>query len=99
MAWHYAKYVEGLAQTARSIYNIPLYVLSLIHIDVYKRQMYYSVAMNAKAESPTEINYWAQRVEKLYERDSLLCLLYTSEHLQLFTAVTGLQMEKIGQPL
>lgn len=26
MAWHYAKYVEGLAQTARSIYNIPLYV-------------------------------------------------------------------------
>ena len=23
----------------------------------------------------------------------------TTEHLQLFTAVTGLQMEKIGQPL
>ncbi|MDO4164476.1 MAG: DUF5597 domain-containing protein [Bacteroides sp.] len=26
MAWHYAKYVERLAQTARSIYNVPLYV-------------------------------------------------------------------------
>lgn len=26
MAWHYACYVERLAQTARSIYNVPLYV-------------------------------------------------------------------------
>ena len=42
-------------------------------------EMYYSVAMNAKAESPTEINYWAQRVEKLYERDSLLCAHYNHE--------------------
>ena len=31
MAWHYAKYVEGLAQTARSIYNIPLYVNAAIN--------------------------------------------------------------------
>lgn len=26
MAWHYARYVERMAQTARSIYNVPLYV-------------------------------------------------------------------------
>lgn len=39
MAWHYAKYVEGLAQTARSIYNIPLYV---------------NVAMNSRGRKPGE---------------------------------------------
>lgn len=39
MAWHYAKYVEGLAQTARSIYNIPLYV---------------NAAMNSRGRKPGE---------------------------------------------
>ena len=39
MAWHYAKYVEGLAQTARSIYNIPLYV---------------NAAMNSRGRNPGE---------------------------------------------
>lgn len=39
MAWHYAKYVEGLAQTARSIYNIPLYV---------------NAAMNSRVRKPGE---------------------------------------------
>ena len=29
--------------------------------------------------SPAEINYWAQRVEKLYKRDSLLCAHYNYE--------------------
>ena len=39
-------------------------------------EMYYSVAMNAKAESPTEINYWAQRVEKAIRKRLLaLCSL------------------------
>lgn len=39
MAWHYAKYEEGLAQTARSIYNIPLYV---------------NAAMNSRGRKPGE---------------------------------------------
>ena len=39
MAWHYAKYVEGLAQTARSIYNVPLYV---------------NAAMNSRGRKPGE---------------------------------------------
>ena len=39
MAWHYAKYVEGLAQTARSIYNISLYV---------------NAAMNSRGRKPGE---------------------------------------------
>lgn len=39
MAWHYAKYVEGLVQTARSIYNIPLYV---------------NAAMNSRGRKPGE---------------------------------------------
>lgn len=39
MAWHYAKYVERLAQTARSIYNIPLYV---------------NAAMNSRGRIPGE---------------------------------------------
>lgn len=39
MAWHYTKYVEGLAQTARSIYNIPLYV---------------NAAMNSRGRKPGE---------------------------------------------
>ena len=39
-------------------------------------EMYYSVAMNEKAASPVEINYWAKRVEDLYKRDSLLCAHY-----------------------
>lgn len=39
MVWHYAKYVEGLAQTARSIYNIPLYV---------------NAAMNSRGRKPGE---------------------------------------------
>ncbi len=39
MAWHYAKYVEKLAQTARSIYNVPLYV---------------NAAMNSRGRKPGE---------------------------------------------
>lgn len=39
MAWHYARYVEKLAQSARSIYNIPLYV---------------NAAMNSRNRKPGE---------------------------------------------
>lgn len=39
MAWHYANYVEELAQTARSIYNVPLYV---------------NAAMNSRGRQPGE---------------------------------------------
>lgn len=39
MAWHYASYVERLAQTARSIYNVPLYV---------------NAAMNSRGRKPGE---------------------------------------------
>ncbi len=39
MAWHYARYVEQLAQTARSIYNVPLYV---------------NAAMNSRGRKPGE---------------------------------------------
>ncbi len=39
MAWHYANYVERLAQTARSIHNIPLYV---------------NAAMNSRGRKPGE---------------------------------------------
>lgn len=39
MAWHYAVYVEKLAQTARSIYNVPLYV---------------NAAMNSRGRKPGE---------------------------------------------
>ncbi len=42
-------------------------------------EMYYSAAMNAAASTPQDINYWADRVEKLYERDSLLCAHYNHE--------------------
>lgn len=42
-------------------------------------EMYYSVAMNTKASTPQEINYWAGRVETLYKRDSLLCAHYNHE--------------------
>lgn len=39
MAWHYACYVERLAQTARSIYSVPLYV---------------NAAMNSRGRKPGE---------------------------------------------
>ncbi len=39
MAYHYAKYVEQLAQTARGIYNVPLYV---------------NAAMNSRGRKPGE---------------------------------------------
>lgn len=39
MAWHYAGYIERLAQTARSIYNVPLYV---------------NAAMNSRGRKPGE---------------------------------------------
>ncbi len=39
MAWHYARYVERLAQTARNIYNVPLYV---------------NAAMNSRGRKPGE---------------------------------------------
>ena len=39
MAWHYAKYIEQLAQTARSIYNVPLFV---------------NAAMNSRGRKPGE---------------------------------------------
>lgn len=39
MAWHYACYVERMAQTARSIYNVPLYV---------------NAAMNSRNRQPGE---------------------------------------------
>ena len=39
MAWHYARYVERMAQSARSIYNIPLYV---------------NAAMNSRNREPGE---------------------------------------------
>lgn len=42
-------------------------------------EMYYSVAMNEKAVSPAEINYWAKRVEDLYMKDSLLSTHYHHE--------------------
>lgn len=39
MAWHYARYVEKMAQQARSIYNVPLYV---------------NAAMNSRNRKPGE---------------------------------------------
>ena len=39
MAWHYASYVEQMAQTVRSIYNLPLYV---------------NAAMNSRGRKPGE---------------------------------------------
>lgn len=39
MAWHYASYVERMAQTARSVYNVPLYV---------------NAAMNSRGRKPGE---------------------------------------------
>jgi hypothetical protein len=39
MAWHYARYVERMAQEARSIYNVPLYV---------------NAAMNSRNRKPGE---------------------------------------------
>ncbi len=39
MAWHYARYVEKLAQSARSIYNVPLFV---------------NAAMNSRNRKPGE---------------------------------------------
>ena len=39
MAWHYARYVERMAQTARFIYNVPLYV---------------NAAMNSRERKPGE---------------------------------------------
>ena len=39
MAWHYARYVERLAQSARKIYNLPLYV---------------NAAMNSRGRRPGE---------------------------------------------
>lgn len=39
MAWNYAKYVGKLAQSARSIYNVPLYV---------------NAAMNSRGRKPGE---------------------------------------------
>lgn len=42
-------------------------------------EMYYSAAMNAKAENPSEINYWAARTEELYNRDAELCAHYNHE--------------------
>lgn len=39
MAWHYARYVERMAQTARSIYNVPLFV---------------NAAMNSRNRKPGE---------------------------------------------
>ena len=39
MAWHYASYVERMAQTARDIYNVPLYV---------------NAAMNSRGRKPGE---------------------------------------------
>ncbi len=42
-------------------------------------EMYYAAAMNAKAESPVEINYWAERVEQLFKRDAELCHRYNHE--------------------
>ncbi len=39
MAWHYARYVERMAKTARSIYNVPLYV---------------NAAMNSRGRKPGE---------------------------------------------
>lgn len=39
MAWHYARYVEKMAQTARSIFNVPLYV---------------NAAMNSRGRKPGE---------------------------------------------
>ncbi|MBQ8672748.1 MAG: DUF5597 domain-containing protein [Bacteroides sp.] len=39
MAWHYAAYVERMAQTARAIYNVPLYV---------------NAAMNSRNRKPGE---------------------------------------------
>lgn len=39
MAWHYAHYVERLAQTARTLYNVPLYV---------------NAAMNSRGRKPGE---------------------------------------------
>lgn len=39
MAWHYARYVERMAQSARSIYNVPLYV---------------NAAMNSRNRKPGE---------------------------------------------
>lgn len=42
-------------------------------------EMYYSAAMNAKASTPQDINYWAARTEELYNRDAELCAHYNHE--------------------
>lgn len=57
-------------------YELVLFPIQAIQ-NVY--EMYYSVAMNQKAKAPQEINYWADRVEHLYKRDSLLCAFYNHE--------------------
>lgn len=57
-------------------YELVLFPIQAIQ-NVY--EMYYSVAMNQKATTPQNINYWADRVETLYERDSLLCAFYNHE--------------------
>ena len=57
-------------------YELVLFPIQAIQ-NVY--EMYYSVAMNQKATTPQDINYWADRVETLYERDSLLCAFYNHE--------------------
>ncbi len=57
-------------------YELVLFPIQAIQ-NVY--EMYYSVAMNQKATTPQDINYWADRVETLYERDSLLCTFYNHE--------------------
>lgn len=57
-------------------YELVLFPIQAIQ-NVY--EMYYSVAMNQKATTPQDINYWADRTETLYERDSLLCAFYNHE--------------------
>lgn len=57
-------------------YELVLFPIQAIQ-NVY--EMYHSVAMNQKATTPQDINYWADRVETLYERDSLLCAFYNHE--------------------
>lgn len=68
-------------QTMDPKWNDAYYELVLFPIQAMQNvyEMYYSVAMNRKATAPQDINYWAGRVEALYERDSLLCAYYNHE--------------------
>jgi hypothetical protein len=80
---------EFLALEAEAVRMLP--ILPLSRVDAYQElvlfpiqamanlyDMYYSLACNRRyyAEKDLKANYWADRVKRCYERDSLLCRNY-----------------------